>query len=137
MRPLLILPLLALIGACTSGPPSQATLKYNANEAARLDKALAGLAPGKPQSCIPLREAQGTESFGNGTLLFRVSKKLVYRNETHGSCNQIGNGRALVTRTYSSDLCRGDIGSAADLVAGFETGSCVMGDFVPYRKTTS
>jgi hypothetical protein len=137
MRPLLILPALALVSACTGGPPSQATLKYNASETARLEKELVGLTPGKPQSCIPLRDAHGPESFGNGTLIFRVSKKLVYRNDTRGACHQIGNGRALVTRTYSGDLCRGDIGSAADLTAGFEIGSCVMSDFVPYRKTAS
>ena len=133
MRKILILPLVALLGACAGGAPSDATLKYRANEATRLETALAGLTPGKAQSCIRMRDAQSVESFGDNVLLFKVGKKLAYKNETSGSCQRIGDGRALVTRSYSGDYCRGDIARSADLVAGFEAGSCAFGDFIPYR----
>jgi hypothetical protein len=133
-RSILLLPLFALAAGCAAGQPSQTTLKYQASEAARLDKALAGLTPGKAKSCIDLRDANGPESYGDTTLLFRVGRKLVYRTETIGSCRNVGaGGRALITHTYGSGLCRGDTARAADLAAGFETGSCAMGDFVPYK----
>ncbi len=134
MRTLLMLPLIAVLAGCVSGPPSAATLKYQANEKAKLETALAGKTAGKPQSCIRSRDANGPESFGENTLVFRVSKKLSYVNETRGSCKDIGNGRALIIRSFvGGDLCRGDIASSADLSAGFETGHCSFGDFVPYR----
>jgi hypothetical protein len=123
--------------ACAEGPPSKAALKQQATEARRLDEALAGLIPGKPISCIESRLANGPESYGETTLLFRMGSKLIYRTETRGTCRDVGNGRALVTRTFGSRLCRGDIASVADLTAGFSTDTCVMGDFVPYRKAKS
>ncbi len=133
MRIFLALPLVALLGGCAAGTPSEATLKFRANESARLETALAGLTPGKPQSCIRMRDAGSTESFGDNILLFKVGKKLIYKNETSGSCRRIGDGNALITRSFSGDFCRGDIARSADLVVGFESGSCAFGDFVPYR----
>jgi|CXWL01.1.fsa_nt_gi hypothetical protein len=136
-KTMIILPLagLLLCGAVSASSASQEA--RHARESARLDKELAGLVPGKPQNCIDLRYAGGTRSFdnGKGTLLFRVSRKLVYRNDTNGSCDGIGRDRALITRIFGSNrLCRGDIAHSADLVAGFTGGSCSMQDFVPYRR---
>jgi hypothetical protein len=133
MRIFLMLPLFGILASCASGPPSAATLKYQAREKSKLETALAGKVAGKPQSCIRSRDVSGPESFGDNILVFRVSRKLSYVNETRGSCKEIGNGRALVTRSFNGDLCRGDIATSADLTAGFETGSCSLGDFVPYR----
>lgn len=133
MRIFLSLPLIALLGGCAAGTPSESTLKFRASEAARLETALVGLTPGKPQSCIRTRDAGSTESYGDNILLFKVGKKLVYKNETSGSCRRVGDGNALITHSFSGDFCRGDIARSADLVAGFESGSCAFGDFVPYR----
>lgn len=133
-KTLILIPALALLCGTALTAGSGWREKYAAKEQARLDKALAGKIAGKPQSCIRLRDAQGTESYGETTLLFRASRNLVYRTETRGSCSGIGNGKALISRTWSGELCRGDMASAADLSAGFETGHCSMGDFVPYRK---
>lgn len=134
-KTLLILPFASLLLCGTVSASSASRDARYAREDARLEKELAGLTPGKPQNCIHLRDANGTRSFdnGKGTILFRVSRKLVYRNDTHGSCNGIGRDRALITRIFgSSQLCRGDIAHSADLLAGFTGGSCAMSDFVPY-----
>jgi hypothetical protein len=119
--------------SCAAGPPSPRQEKFLAAESARLDLALAGKTPGKPQSCLPLRYAGGVESFGEETLLFRVSRKLVYRTETRGSCRGAGRDRTLITKPSGSQLCRGDIAQVADFQTGFRGGSCVIGSFVPYR----
>ena len=135
-KAMMIVPLASLLLCGTVSASSASREARYAKEDARLEKALAGLVPGKPRSCIHLRDAQGTESFdnGKGTILFKVSRKLVYRTDTNGSCNGIGRDRALITRTFGGgDLCRGDIASSADLTAGFTAGSCAMNDFVPYK----
>lgn len=135
-KTMFILPFASLLLCGTVSASSASRDARHAKEEARLQKELAGLTPGKPQHCIELRHTNGPRSFenGKGTLLFRVSRKLVYRTDTHGNCNGIGRDRALVTRIFGgSRLCRGDIAQSADLVAGFTTGSCAMGDFVPYK----
>lgn len=133
-----VFPALSLLLCGTVSASSAGRESRWASEDARLEKALAGKAAGKPVSCIQLRDARGTESFdnGRGTLLFKVSRKLVYRTDTNGNCRRVGSGGdALITRSFTGgQLCRGDIAQSANLTSyGFPTGSCAMGDFVPYR----
>ncbi len=132
MRKLLIVPMIALL--TVAGAPSAKRAEYLASEDARLDKRLAGLTPGKPQSCVRLRDLQGPESYGEDKLVFKISRNFVYVNRTQGSCDRIGKGDAMITKTFSSQLCRGDIVHAADLVSRFPTDTCSIGEFVPYRK---
>ena len=134
----MIVPMASLLLCGTVSASSASRQAYLAKEDARLEKALAGKTPGKAVSCIRLRDTHGTESFDNekGTILFKVSRKLVYRTDTNGACRRVGTGGdALITRSFSGDqLCRGDIAQSANLTSGgFPTGSCAMGDFVPYR----
>lgn len=133
MRKLIIaLPLiLGLAASADAGTDRKAARAER--DAAKLEKLLAGKTPGKPQSCIRLRDAQGPESIGENTLLFRMSRNLVYKTETRGSCRGIGSHNALVTRTWNGDLCRGDIAHATDMTSGMYGGTCSMGDFIPYK----
>ena len=134
-KTMIILPFASLLLCGTVSASSATRDAHYAKEDARLEKALAGKVAGKPVSCIRLRDAQGTESFDNdkGTILFKVSRKLVYRTDTNGGCRYIGNSNALITRSFSGgQLCRGDIATSADLTAGISSGSCAMNDFVPY-----
>ena len=130
-----ILPTLLLIGGASA--LSADTKGYEARQAAReqidLDKQLAGLVPGKPTSCIdPVRYRDST----------RVGDKILYRNghndimvnDTGGGCFGLRRGDAIVTQTFGSQLCRGDIVRTVDLVSRVPSGSCTFGDFVPYRK---
>lgn len=135
-KSLMIIPLASVMLCGTVSASSASREARYEREEARLEKALKGLVPGKPRSCIRLRDTHGTESFdnGKGTILFKVSRKLVYRTDTMGYCEGVGRDRALITRSFGSgDLCRGDIASSADLTAGFQTGHCAMSDFVPYK----
>jgi hypothetical protein len=134
---MLCLALVLVATGCADARPSESRLAAEAREVARLDADLAGYVAGKPVRCLPPRSDSGVESYGESELLFRVSPRLVYRNTVRGSCPKIGQSRALITRSFGSGLCSGDRASSADLVAGFETGFCVLGDFTPYRKTAS
>ena len=115
---------------------SPAAEKKAASEAVRLEVALAGRVAGKAQSCLPPRSTNGPESFGETTLLFH-SGNVIYRTETSGSCGRAGRDDILITQTFSSSLCRGDISRTVDRISQSPSGSCAMGDFVPYRKSST
>jgi hypothetical protein len=135
----ILLPFLALatLGGCAGDPsPSQqaASARRDVADSAELADALKDKIPGKPVSCINLRDIRSTKTIGDKTLIYDVSSKLVYRNDPVGGCPASAPGRTLISRTPSNQLCRGDILRVVDLTAGFEAGSCGLGDFTPYRS---
>jgi hypothetical protein len=69
----------------------------------------------------------------DNTIAFRQGSR-VYVNHPSGGCSRLNDGFALVTRTPSTRLCRGDIAQVVDMHNGFTVGSCTLGDFVPYAS---
>ena len=125
--------------AIASSKGDQRRAEMAAKAEAALAQELAGLRPGKPQTCIDqfiTRDASAT-SFGE-TLVYRTAGgagATRYVTQTTGCTGIGGNGdNILITSTPSMQLCRGDIARTIDRVSHFESGSCAMGDFVPYRK---
>ena len=125
---LMILAGVAILPAASSAKRDRLT------DEQRLEKALTGLQPGKPVDCIELRDAQGTEAFGD-TLLFRSGRRLIYRNDAPG-CDG-GFAETFVTRTHGTRLCRGDVITKVDLQSGFQHGFCIAKSFTPYRAATA
>jgi hypothetical protein len=127
--------LLALIAASLSLPVAASSdarrEKRERKEAEELATSLKGLESGASRTCIRLNDVRSTDVIGN-TILYRMNSRLTYRNQTRGSCSD--SGRALVTRTFNGDLCRGDIVRSVDLLSGIEGGFCVLGDFVAYQR---
>lgn len=131
-----ILPALLLIGGTAA--LSADTHGYQARRAAEaqagIDKALAGLVPGKPQDCLYQdRTGYQTLRFGD-TILYKKSRREIYRVDTGGGCFGLDRGDAIITKTTTNQLCRGDIVQTVDLVAHIQSGSCSFGDFVPYKR---
>ncbi len=128
---LILLPLLASCAMSESLAYREAqTAAYNAE----LGKALAGKSAGKPQSCIRLRDTRSTQQIGDRTIMYEVSRKLTYRNDPVGGCFGLSRKDTLLTRTFGDELCRGDLVTPIDLISGSQSGSCILGDFVPYRR---
>lgn len=98
-----------------------------------MDNWLGDKQPGAPVSCIPQRQIRATYYVGDKTILYRMTNKLVYRNDPAGGCPGLNSSAALVTQTPTGQLCRGDIARVRDFGLGFSIGSCALGDFVPYR----
>jgi hypothetical protein len=119
----------ALISSCSPSPPVARTPMAQA----QLAKELAGLVPGKPETCLPHYRSQDMVTIDDHTLLFRDGRNRVYRNNLIGSCH-IGPGDALVTRSFGANMCRGDIAQVADVRNNMTVGSCVLGDFIPYTR---
>jgi hypothetical protein len=137
MRVLIPFAALAVLAGCTGTPsPSEeaAAARRVARAETELADALKGKTAGKPVSCVNLRDLRSTKTIGDRTLIYEVSSRLAYRNDPAGGCPASAAGRTLITRTPSTQLCRGDIVRVVDLTAGFDVGTCLLGDFIPYRK---
>ena len=133
MRALFTTPLigsLLLVSGCM-GDGQQAA---SAETRAGLDKALAGLVPGTPTSCLPPQalSSVNTHAYGN-VLLYKMSNGDVYRNDTDGGCNTNGDD-IFVQVEYEGRPCSGDIVRTVDRNSHFPTGSCGLRDFTPYLK---
>ncbi|MBY0282940.1 MAG: hypothetical protein K2W81_03120 [Sphingomonas sp.] len=99
----------------------------------KLARLLRGYTPGPAQSCLPAQRTQyHTEGVGD-TLLYSANRDVIYRNDTSG-CSGVARGDALITSNFSTRLCRGQIAATVDTFTGFQSSSCALGDFVPYRK---
>lgn len=127
-KPVLTLGLI-LAGATLGGG---AALAARDTGAAAFEKLIAGKTAGKPQSCLYSNRLPVQISAYGDKLVYRVSSKLVYVNKTTGGCERVARGDALVTRQFQTQACRGDIATTVDLPVGVQTGSCGLGDFVPY-----
>jgi hypothetical protein len=130
MKKLLLLPLAALSAACVPSEP----IELSAEEQTELAAELRGRTAGPTVSCVNQRDLRGNRSVGEGVILFDGPGDLIYVNRPAAGCPLLDSSRALVTRTTSTQLCRGDIATVIDPVTNFQYGACGLGDFTPYRR---
>ena len=119
------------LAACATAAfaPAERTAKAQAT----YDRMLAGKVAGAPLQCLPRFRTDDMTVIDDNTILFREGST-VYVNKTIGDCSQLGRGgAALVTRSISSTMCRGDIAQVVDNTTGIHLGSCAIGSFTPYR----
>jgi hypothetical protein len=131
----LLLPLLAVaLSGCTASAAENArAMQRSESDEQKLAKALEGLTPQKPVSCIDDHRSGAVEAYGP-TILYKVGRGLVYRSDTAGGCENLGRGDIFVTHTITGQLCRGDIAQTVDPTSRTQSGSCSLGTFTPYRK---
>ena len=127
-----ILPAVLLCAGTAAVSSDHGVARKMAENQAKLDKALAGLVPGKPQQCLEARDAAGTERIGD-TILYKQSRKLIYRADTNGGCHGLDRGDAIVSQQFGSQLCAGDPIRTVDLLSHIPSGVCTIRSFVPYR----
>jgi hypothetical protein len=127
--------LLALgVGACGLAGVDREAAPLKPSQLEKLDKHLAGKVAGPPVSCIPLTLADNSIRVSDNIILYRVSKRLVYRNDLANRCPGLGrDDDIIVLKTLGSQLCDGDIIQLADRYNGFTKGACSLGKFTPYR----
>lgn len=123
------------VAACAETPKETAARAADADRTrAALDRELAGLTPGPAQSCVQTFQLRDAQSYGD-TLVYRSNSNVRYVTQTNGCRGIGGNGdNILVTRTPSTQLCRGDIATTVDRTSRFQDGACSFGDFTPYRR---
>jgi hypothetical protein len=128
---------IALAGVLMGGIAAAAVSEGPTERArARAARILEGRMALEPVSCVTQRLLRGNQTIDEGgAILFGgPTDTTVYVNRPPAGCPSLDNGRILVTRTTSSQLCRGDIAIVRDPSGGPEVGSCGLGDFTPYRR---
>ncbi|HEY0446095.1 MAG TPA: hypothetical protein VGD19_06545 [Allosphingosinicella sp.] len=115
-------------------PPPAGPSMQTVRAEARLAQELRDKRPGRPQSCITRFEADRMSTVGDRTIVFRASPGLVYVNEPAGGCPMEGASRRLERRTIDTNLCRNEQLNVIDNATGAYFGTCILGDFVPYRS---
>ena len=134
MRTIIPLTVMAILAGCSVGPPP-APVALDAKQQARMAQLLGGKVAGAPQSCLPNWRTHNMTAIDDSTLIFQESPGRVWVQKPQNPCNLVSMGPyALVTRTTTGMLCRGDIAQVVDPLSGSNVGSCVMGDFVPYVR---
>jgi hypothetical protein len=117
--------------------PAETARYQRAQEADRaaLGQQLAGLSPAETKDCLDnFRTSPASLSAYGPALVYRVSDRLVYVNETGGGCEAVSRGDILVTKSNFGQLCRGDIGRTVMPGSNMPSGSCALGSFTAYRK---
>lgn len=126
----LAVPACLLLAACTTtGDSGQA----DARDRARLEKALAGLTPGAPMKCLRRDQANEIRTF-EGTILYVAGRNRVWRNDVVGDCPGLRRGDIVVSKSFGSQNCSGDIIETRSPTGGMFSGSCSLGTFTPYTR---
>lgn len=121
-------PALLLLAGCTT-----TTEQSDARDRARLEKALAGLTPGEPVRCLRRDQFNQIRTF-EGTILYVAGRNRLWRNDVVGNCAGLRRGDIVVTRSFGSQVCDGDIIQTRSPTGGFLSGSCSLGRFTPYTR---
>ena len=94
---------------------------------------IAGRAAGHAQSCVNIDSTTSLRIADQGTILY-TSGSTIWVNRLATQCRGTSGFDILVTHPSGSQYCRGDIVQAVDPVNKIPGPSCVLGDFVPYRR---
>jgi hypothetical protein len=116
-------------------PPAPSPTQI-AQSQAKFAQLTEGKVAGAPLGCLPSFRSSEMIVVDDDTIAFRNGPSQVYiAHMQGGGCTNLQGGHnTLVTRTPGPNLCRGDIAQVVDLSANIPVGSCVFGDFVPYRR---
>lgn len=113
------------LAACAAPPP------YEAQQPPR---ELAGRTAGPAQKCVLIQRSEGLRtSNNNGHTLLYGSGKTIWANDLGPGCGFAYND-LLISEPSGSYYCRGDIIRSMDRYSKIRGPSCVLGDFVPYRR---
>ncbi len=125
-----------MLASCTTGDPGPVgEAAMNPKQLALLEENLAGKQAGEPTSCISNFGNNQLIKVSDDTILYRVSARLVYRNDLRSSCPGLARDNdILVTRVFGSQICSGDIIRLVDRSSGIGGASCSYGKFTPYRS---
>lgn len=123
-----------VIGMCACATASEPAQRSESAQR-QYDNLLRGKVAGEAERCLPTYRSNDMTIIDDNTILFRDGRT-VYVNHPLGGCNNLHqSGRALVTKNFGPQLCRGDLATVVDNVSGMSVGACSLGDFIPYRKS--
>lgn len=123
----------ALTAALLLATASTAAVPRLAPEA-EIAHALDGRVAGPSTNCILQRNIRSSRIVDRTAILYEMNDGTIYLNRPNGGAEFLDRDVALITNTYSDQLCSIDIVRLYDTTSRFERGSLGLGAFVPYRK---
>jgi hypothetical protein len=125
----------ATLAGCKADGTNRTAAPLTDKQAQLLEKELGGKIAGEPLRCLHRPQSASLVQISDDILLYRVSSRLVYRNDLRSRCPGLARDNdIIVTETYGSGLCNGDLIRLVDRHSGIQGPACSLGDFVPYRK---
>ena len=124
-------PLLALAAISSLALPAAAAERRTPE--AELARVIDGRVAGDPTDCINNLRFTSSRII-DGTAIVYESGDTVWVNRPRGGARGLDKWDVLVTRQFSSQLCRGEIVRLYDTASRMQTGAIVLGEFVPYRR---
>lgn len=95
---------------------------------------LQGRVAGTPQHCVTIVPSQGLRiSDSDRHILLYGGGKTLWVNDLGPGCG-FGANDILVMQPLGGRYCRGDIARSIDNLSRIPGPTCVLGDFVPYRR---
>lgn len=132
MKSLILLPLIATTAACGSAVATEPMRDMRAET--RLARLLDGKVAGRTMACINQRDAMDQRIIDERTIVYRVGRGRLYRNDIPGGCPRLDSRSTLIRRTTSPSICSGEIFEVRDAALGTSYGSCTFGEFTEYRR---
>lgn len=127
-----------LAGCAPAGTAEAGAAALTPKQAGVLEKQLGGKVAGAPIKCLPNSRTNETIRVSDHILLYRAGGNLVYRNDLQGVCPGLArDSDIMVTRQFGSSMCSGDFFHLVDRTSGMRGPTCVLGEFVPYRKPST
>lgn len=132
----LTLPLLAGCAASAMETASADPSALSDRDQRRMATLLDDKIPGDTQSCINTLPSTQSSIIGDQAILYRVGS-VVYRNDLGSTCPTLNSNSTIAMRRINSrQLCSGEIFQVVDPQSGVSFGSCVLGEFTPYRPSS-
>ena len=126
----------ALLTACADGEAQTSPVPLTDKQAKLLDKQMAGKTPGEALRCISHSPQANIVRVSDDLLIYTVSGRLVYQNRLQSPCPGLARDNdIIVSELFGSQQCRGDLLRLVDRIGGIPGPVCILGDFVPYRKS--
>jgi hypothetical protein len=122
--------ILAATAALATGAALQAKERLTGEQ--QLAKLLEGREAGEPVSCIPLYRTNNTRIIDKTAIVYDTGR-VIYVNRPRYP-ESLDSDDIMVTKLYSSQLCRLDTVKLHDRSGFWFNGFVGLEDFVPYRK---
>ena len=99
----------------------------------KLARAIEGRVAGEPVRCLSLSKVRSSRIIEGIAIIYRAGGTL-YVNRPRAGAESLDRWDGIRPLPIASRLCSIDVVELYDSSAGRDSGSVVLGDFVPYRK---
>jgi hypothetical protein len=84
-------------------------------------------------NCINLPQAQGHRVIDHTAIVYDFGPT-IYVNYPRGGASSLSSDDILLTKTFSTQLCKMDIVRMIDRTGGFPKSFVSLGSFIPYKR---